>query len=34
MSFICADCRNQEHEKCTGGTYCDCLHRSQEPKKQ
>lgn len=27
MSFICDDCRSGAHDKCPGGTWCDCLHR-------
>lgn len=27
MTFICGPCRDQDHEQCKGGTYCDCLHR-------
>jgi len=26
-SFVCQECRNKNHTKCIGGTYCDCQHR-------
>lgn len=29
-SFVCPDCRVGEHEKCPGGTWCDCLHRPRK----
>jgi hypothetical protein len=25
---ICQTCKDQVHEKCRGGTWCDCLHRT------
>lgn len=25
--MICQDCKNQQHKKCRGGTWCDCQHR-------
>lgn len=25
--MICKDCKDQKHEKCKGGTWCDCGHR-------
>lgn len=28
--MICPDCRKQKHEKCQGGTWCDCQHRVTE----
>jgi len=27
MNFICGPCKDQEHEKCPGGSWCDCHHR-------
>jgi hypothetical protein len=27
LRFVCPDCKNQDHEKCRGGSWCDCLHR-------
>lgn len=27
-SVICKNCREQVHEDCPGGTWCDCGHRS------
>jgi hypothetical protein len=30
--MICVPCRQQEHEDCRGGTWCDCQHeQSEEP---
>ena len=26
--MICRSCRAQRHEKCPGGTWCDCQHRT------
>lgn len=26
--MICQTCKDQIHEKCRGGTWCDCLHRA------
>lgn len=29
MQFICGPCRDPEHhDKCAGGTWCDCQHRT------
>ncbi len=28
MNFICGPCKAQEHDKCPGGSWCDCHHRS------
>jgi hypothetical protein len=28
MTFVCNACRAGAHEKCPGGNWCDCLHRS------
>ena len=25
--MICKDCKEQKHELCRGGTWCDCAHR-------
>ncbi|HTP14646.1 MAG TPA: hypothetical protein VMK13_02290 [Streptosporangiaceae bacterium] len=25
-SVICLSCRQQEHQKCPGGSWCDCQH--------
>lgn len=25
--MICNPCSDDVHEKCTGGTWCDCQHR-------
>lgn len=25
--MICTACRNKKHDKCPGGTWCDCQHR-------
>ncbi len=25
--MICQSCKNKIHEKCRGGTWCDCQHR-------
>lgn len=27
LNFICLACKNKHHNKCVGGTYCDCQHR-------
>lgn len=24
--MICNDCKNKKHDKCKGGTWCDCQH--------
>ncbi|HTV99234.1 MAG TPA: hypothetical protein VMF87_02965 [Streptosporangiaceae bacterium] len=29
--MICLSCRQQHHEKCPGGTWCDCQHRQPDP---
>lgn len=26
--MICTDCRNQVHDRCPGGTWCFCQHRT------
>lgn len=26
--MICRHCKHQHHERCWGGTWCDCQHRS------
>src|SRR6202042_1689620 len=28
--MICLSCRQQHHEKCPGGTWCDCQHRQPD----
>ena len=25
--MVCQSCKDQKHEECRGGTWCDCLHR-------
>jgi hypothetical protein len=25
--MICPSCRAKRHEKCPGGTWCDCQHK-------
>lgn len=25
--MVCRHCRNQHHDRCKGGTWCDCQHR-------
>lgn len=25
--MICTDCRRDRHDRCPGGTWCDCQHR-------
>ena len=32
IRFICLDCKGVRHEKCRGGTWCDCQHR--KPKEE
>lgn len=27
--MICKKCRKAKHEKCKGGTWCDCQHRAK-----
>lgn len=29
--MICEACKYQVHEKCRGGTWCDCQHRAPRP---
>lgn len=26
--MICVECRNDDHDSCKGGTWCDCQHKS------
>lgn len=26
--MICKPCKGQHHDRCPGGTWCDCQHRS------
>jgi hypothetical protein len=28
--MICLSCRQQHHEDCPGGTWCDCQHRKPD----
>ena len=28
---ICDACRESEHERCPGGSWCDCQHRPPGP---
>ena len=28
MTFVCARCRDGNHDQCPGGTWCDCAHRT------
>jgi len=30
--MICSSCRQQHHEECPGGTWCDCQHRQPDPR--
>jgi len=30
--MICSDCKNGLHQKCPGGTWCDCAHRHRGAK--
>lgn len=30
--MICTDCKNQQHSKCKGGTWCDCQHKDKNHK--
>lgn len=35
--MVCKKCRDQDHELCRRGTWCDCGHRviqKPEPKKE
>lgn len=29
--MICEPCREREHERCPGGSWCDCQHRPPAP---
>ncbi|MFC4590400.1 hypothetical protein [Sphaerisporangium corydalis] len=30
--MICAECKDDRHDECPGGSWCDCQHRpSDEP---
>ena len=26
--MVCRHCRNKHHDRCEGGTWCDCQHRN------
>lgn len=26
MTFVCEECKAGAHDKCPGGTWCDCGH--------
>jgi hypothetical protein len=30
-AVICPACREGHHEKCRGGNWCDCQHRTKQP---
>jgi hypothetical protein len=30
-SMICEACRDDRHDDCRGGTWCDCQHLPPEP---
>lgn len=32
MTFVCKGCKKGSHDTCPGGTWCDCSHRTPEPK--
>jgi len=29
--MICEACRERRHDKCRGGSWCDCQHRPPTP---
>lgn len=29
--MVCPSCKDAEHEKCKGGSWCDCQHDPQRP---
>ena len=31
MNLICDPCREQEHQRCPGSTWCYCQHRRPGP---
>ncbi|WP_344971928.1 hypothetical protein [Streptosporangium fragile] len=30
--MICDHCKQRRHEKCRGGSWCDCQHQPPAPK--
>ncbi|WP_255530053.1 hypothetical protein [Planomonospora sp. ID67723] len=32
--MICRECKDRRHEKCRGGSWCDCQHQiaAEEPR--
>lgn len=29
--MVCQKCKDQQHQECRRGTWCDCLHRVPSP---